>query len=80
MFVFLTIACLMVIGVFTFIYLREPRSLWLGTSFLAMFMTLGGTFAIYLVVQEQTIPVVVMAILFVFLILALPMLIILMFL
>lgn len=80
MFVFLTIACLMVIGVFTFIYLREPRSLWLGTSFLAMFMTLVGTFAIYLVVQEQTIPVVVMAILFVFLILALPMLIILMFL
>lgn len=46
MFGFLTMACLMVGMAFAVIYLKEPRTLWLGSSFLAMVMTLGITLEI----------------------------------
>ncbi len=80
MFGFLTMACLMVGIVFTVIYLREPRTLWLGSSFLALVTTLGITIATFLVTLGQMTPVLIIAIIVGLLLFFLPTILIIVFL
>lgn len=80
MFGFLTMACLMVGIVFAVIYLREPRTLWLGSSFLALVTTLGITIATFLVTLGQMTPVLIIAIIVSLLLFFLPTILIIVFL
>lgn len=80
MFGFLTMACLMVGMAFAVIYLKEPRTLWLGSSFLAMVMTLGITLATFLITLGQVTPVLILAIIVGLLLFFLPTIIIIVFL
>lgn len=77
---FLSMACVMVTVVFLFVYLREPRTLWLGSSFLAMVLILGITMVTALMTLGYTTPVILLAIMTGLTLIFLPTIIILAFL